>query len=454
MGLTLSFLGAAGTVTGSRHLLELGSQRILVDCGLFQGLKQLRLRNWAPFPAAPASLTTVVLTHAHLDHTGYLPALVRDGFAGRVHCTDATRDLCGILLPDSAHLQEQDAEFANRHGFSKHKPALPLYRVEDAERALGRLTALPFGRELPIADGARLKLDRAGHILGAALVELEWGGQRVVFSGDLGRYGDPIMPDPAEIESADYLVVESTYGDRRHEAIDPQAALAEIIQRTAARGGTVVIPAFAVGRAQAILFHLHRLKASGRLAGLPIFLDSPMAIDASELLLRHGDDHRLGAAECRAVCNVARYVRSGEESKALTANPVPKIIISASGMATGGRVLHHLKRYAPDPRSSIVFAGYQAAGTRGAAMVAGAQSVKMHGDYVPVRAEVSNLSMLSAHADQREIMRWLKGFRRPPRMTFIVHGEPVAADVLRRQIRDELGWPAHVPELLEKVELG
>jgi metallo-beta-lactamase family protein len=454
MGLTLSFLGAAGTVTGSRHLLELGSQRILVDCGLFQGLKQLRLRNWAPFPVAPPGLATVVLTHAHLDHSGYLPALVRDGFAGRIHCSDATRDLCGILLPDSAHLQEQDAEFANRHGFSKHKPALPLYRVEDAERALGHLTSLPFGRELPIADGARLKLSRAGHILGAALVELEWGGRRVVFSGDLGRYGDPILPDPATIEAADYLVVESTYGDRSHEALDPQAALAEIIQRTAARGGTIVIPAFAVGRAQAILFHLQRLKASGRLAGLPIFLDSPMSIDASELLLRHAEDHKLGAGECRAVCNVARYVRSGEESKALTANPMPKIIISASGMATGGRVLHHLKRYAPDPRNSIVFAGYQAAGTRGAAMVAGAESIKMHGGYVPVRAEVTNLSMLSAHADQREIMRWLKGFRRPPRMTFIVHGEPVAADVLRRLIQDELGWPAHVPELLEKVELA
>jgi metallo-beta-lactamase family protein len=454
MTLTLSFLGAAGTVTGSRHLLTLDSQRILVDCGLFQGLKQLRLRNWAPFPVPPGSLASVVLTHAHLDHTGYLPALVRDGFGAQIHCSDATADLCRILLPDSGHLQEQDAEFANRHGFSKHKPALPLYGVADAERALTHFSGFAFDQEKDVAGGARVRLRHAGHILGAAIVEVAWGGQRVVFSGDLGRYDDPILPDPAAIEAADYVVVESTYGDRIRKPVDPAEVLGEIVERTAARGGTVVIPAFAVGRAQALLFHIQQLKERGRLKGLRVFLDSPMAIDAAELLCRHPGDHKLSDAQCHALGAVARYVRSAEESKALTADPMPKIIISASGMATGGRVLHHLKRYAPDPRNTILFAGYQAVGTRGAAMLAGVDSIKIHGGEVPLRAEVANLSMLSAHADAGEILRWLKGFKAPPRMTFIVHGEPSSSDGLRRRIQDELGWPCKVAEQLEKVELG
>jgi metallo-beta-lactamase family protein len=454
MALTLSFLGAAGTVTGSRHLLALDSERILVDCGLFQGLKQLRLRNWAPFPVPPGSLASVVLTHAHLDHTGYLPALVRDRFGGPIHCSEATDDLCRLLLPDSGHLQEQDAEFANRHGFSKHKPAMPLYGVADAERALTQFSSVAFEQERVVAGGARIRLRHAGHILGAAIVEVAWGGKCVVFSGDLGRYGDPILPDPAAIEAADYLVVESTYGDRAHKPVDPRAILEEVIEQTAARGGTIIIPAFAVGRAQTLLFHLERLKASGRLQNLRVYLDSPMAIDASDLLCRHAGDHKLSAAQCRALCAVAHYVRSADESKALTADPMPKIIVSASGMATGGRVLHHLKRYAPDPRNTIIFAGYQAAGTRGAAMLAGAESIKIHGAYVPLRAEIVNLSMLSAHADAGEILRWLKGFKQPPRMTFIVHGEPTAADVLRRRIQEELGWPCKVAEQLEKVELG
>lgn len=454
MSLTLQFLGAAGTVTGSRHLLTLDSTRILVDCGLFQGLKQLRLRNWAPFPVPPGSLSDVVLTHAHLDHTGYLPALVRDGYGARVHCSAGTADLCRILLPDSGHLQEQDADFANRHGFSKHKPALPLYGVADAMRALDHLSEVAFGQETAVAGGAHIRLSHAGHILGASIVELAWGGRRIVFSGDLGRYDDPILPDPSAIESADYVVVESTYGDRAHQAVDAQALLGDIVERTAARGGTVVIPAFAVGRAQTLLFHLERLKAKGRLKNLRVFLDSPMAIDASDLLCRHGGDHKLTPAQCRALTSVARYVRSGEESKALTADPMPKIIISASGMATGGRVLHHLKHYAPDPRNTILFTGYQAAGTRGQAILAGAESVKIHGAEIPVRADIGNLSMLSAHADAGEILRWLRGFKHAPRMVFIVHGEPTAADALRRRIQDELGWSAKVAELQEKVELA
>jgi len=453
MTLTLSFLGGAGTVTGSRYVLESGESRVLVDCGLFQGLKQLRLRNWAPFPVPPKTISEAILTHAHLDHSGHLPRLVRDGFAGKVHCSEATRDLCEVLLRDSAHLQEQDAEYANRRGFSKHKPALPLYTVHDAERALGRLSPMRFDEEREIGSGFRVRLRRAGHLLGAGSLECTWQGTKLVFSGDLGRYDDPMLPDPGVMQEADYLVVESTYGNRRHDRTDPQAALAEIIELTTGRGGTVIIPAFAVGRAQTLLYHLERLKASGRLTNVPIFLNSPMAFDASDILCRHMEDQKLSEAACKRACGVARYVRDVEESKALNENPMPKVIVSASGMATGGRVLHHLKRFAPDPRSTILFAGFQAAGTRGAAMVAGAETIKIHGEYIPVHAEVKNLPMLSAHADAEEILRWLRNFRRPPRMTFITHGEPTASDVLRRRIQDELGWRATVPEHLEKTDL-
>jgi metallo-beta-lactamase family protein len=453
MTLTLSFLGGAGTVTGSRYLLESGRDRVLVDCGLFQGLKQLRLRNWAPFPIAPKTISSAILTHAHLDHSGYLPRFVREGFSGKVHCSEATQDLCEILLRDSAYLQEQDADYANRRNFSKHKPALPLYTVHDAERALDRLLPMPFDAPREIADGVRVAMRRAGHLLGAAIVECWWGGTKVVFSGDLGRYGDPMMLDPSGIHEADYLVVESTYGDRRHDRSDPQAALAEIVERTTKRGGTVIIPAFAVGRAQALLYHLERLKASGRIANVPIFLNSPMAFDASDIFCRHVKDQKLSKEACMKACGVAQYVREVEDSKALNENPMPKVIVSASGMATGGRVLHHLKRYAPDPRSTILFAGFQAAATRGAAMVAGAESIKIHGEYIPVRAEVQNLAMLSAHADAEEILRWLRNFRRPPKMTFVTHGEPTASDVLRRRIQDELGWRASAPEHLEQAAL-
>jgi metallo-beta-lactamase family protein len=453
MTLMLQFLGAAGTVTGSKYLLEADRRRILVDCGLFQGLKQLRLRNWAPFPIAQGSIDTVVLTHAHLDHSGYLPALIRDGYAGQVLCSPATEDYCTILLPDSGNLQEKDAEYANRHGFSKHKPALPLYTLRDAERALSSLSTVPFDSDRELFAGTRIRLRHAGHILGAASIEVDWNGTKVVFSGDLGRYDDPVMVDPAPVRQADFLIVESTYGDRRHERRDPADAIAEIVDRTVGRGGTVIIPAFAVGRAQSLLFHLERLKSKGRLANVPIFLDSPMAIDASEILCRHLDDHRLSEQQCRVACGVAHYVREPEESKALTANPMPKIIISASGMATGGRVLHHLKRYAPDPKSTVLFAGFQAAGTRGAAMMAGAETIKIHGQYIPVRAEIANLSMLSAHADADEILRWLRGFEQAPRLTFITHGEPTASDVLRRRIEEELGWACKIPEHQEKVDL-
>ena len=450
----LQFLGAAGTVTGSRYLLDTGTTKILVDCGLFQGYKPLRLRNWAPFPVAPGEIAAVVLTHAHLDHSGYLPLLVKNGFRGRIFCTHATRHLCKILLRDSGHLQEREAEYANRHGFSKHRPALPLYTQEDAERSLGYFTSLDFGSEHEVANGLSLKFRHAGHILGAATAELGAGDVRLVFSGDLGRPDSPTMLPPEPIAAADYLVVESTYGNRQHSDTDPATALAQVITRTTRRGGTVLIPAFAVGRAQDLLYLIGRLKASQRIArALPVFLDSPMAAEASRIFHEHREDHRLSDEECDRTYSAASYVRDVRESKALNANPAPKVIISASGMATGGRVRHHLKNLAPQRRNTLLFAGFQAGGTRGALIVDGADTVKIHGEEVAIRAEVANLEMLSAHADPGEILGWLRGFERAPKMTFVTHGEPAAADTLRRRIQGELGWPCSVPDQLDAVTL-
>ena len=449
----ITFLGGVGTVTGSKYLVEAGGRRFLVDCGLFQGYKQLRLRNWAALPIAPSSVDAVILTHAHVDHSGYLPVFMRNGFAGPVVATPATRDLCAILLPDCGHLFERDAEFANRHGFSKHRPALPLYTEAEGRDALAKFSMLAFETDRELAPGVALRLRPAGHILGAGLSRVTNGGVSLLFTGDLGRPKDAIMNAPAVETRADYLVVESTYGNRKHSSVDPQDMLADIVTRTAARGGVVLIPAFAVGRAQSILYHLSRLKAARRIPDLPIFLDSPMAIDAGEIFAAHAGEHRLSAAECTAMSRVARNVREAEESKALDRNAMPKVIISASGMATGGRVLHHLKVFAPDPRNTILFAGFQAGGTRGASLVGGAEAVKIHGAYVPVKAEVDNLHMLSAHADADEILAWLRNFEAPPRHTFITHGEPDAADALRLRIAEELGWPCSVPEYKDSEAL-
>jgi metallo-beta-lactamase family protein len=449
----IRFLGATGTVTGSKYLLRDGRASVLVDCGLFQGFKQLRLRNWAPLPVKPDSVSSVLLTHAHLDHSGYLPLLVRNGFRGRIHCSEATYDLCRILLPDSGRLQEEDAQYANRRGFSKHKPALPLYTEEDAKRCLSSFSAVPFRRETTL-DGLRVTFLPAGHILGASIVSIGDGKRTVVFSGDLGRPNDPIMVAPAQMQGADYLVIESTYGDRRHDPADPKVKLGDVIRRTSARGGVVVIPSFAVGRAQSLLYFIHRLKAEGAIpADLPVYLNSPMAVDATAIYHEHRSEHRLTFEQCEAMCRAATIVNSPEESKRLNERKGPMVIIAASGMATGGRVVHHLKAFAPDPRNAILFAGFQAGGTRGATILSGAESVKIHGDYVPIRAEVALIDNMSAHADYTEILDWLKRFGRPPRETFITHGEPVAADAMRRRVEEALRWRVRVPDYLETAEL-
>ena len=454
MSVTLTFLGAAGTVTGSKYLVEAEGRRLLVDCGLFQGFKQLRLRNWEPLPFDAKTIDAVLLTHAHVDHSGYLPLLVRNGFAGPIITTSATSDLCELLLPDSGHLMEADARFANQHGFSKHSPALPLYTEQDARLCLRSFRSTAFEQHVEIVPGCTAYFRLAGHILGAATIELDFNGVKIVFSGDLGRYGSATMLDPKSVARADYLLVESTYGNRIHDRRSPEEALEEVVTRTVRRGGTVVIPAFAVGRAQALLYHLWRLIEEDRIPRIPIFLDSPMAVNATELLCKHLGEHRLSAEECRDSCGIATYVREAEESKKLNTNRVPKVIISASGMATGGRILHHLKNYAPDSRNSIVLAGFQAGGTRGAALRDGAKEVKIHGSYVPVRAEVVSLDMFSAHADQEELLRWLSGFEEAPLQTFVIHGEPTASDVFRHRIEEKFGWSAHVPDQAERVVLN
>ncbi len=450
---TLTFLGATNTVTGSKYLLEHDGLRVLVDCGLFQGYKQLRLRNWAAPPVAPESIDAVLLTHAHLDHSGYLPVLVRDGLRAPVYCTSGTADLCSVLLPDSGRLQELDAEYANRRGFSRHRPARPLYTEVDADKALRRLRTVKFGAELPLGSKVRACFRSAGHIVGAAAVQVLYGGGSIVFSGDLGRPHDALMRPPAPRQASEYLVVESTYGNRKHDPQAPEDALAAVIERTVARGGVVVIPAFAVGRTQLLLLLLDRLKCAGRLPDIPVVLDSPMAIAATEIYQRHGAEHQLNDRECKRFSEVVRYVRSAEDSKALDQPGGPMILISASGMATGGRVVHHLKAFAPDPRNTILFAGFQAGGTRGAAMLAGAETIKIHGQQVPVHAEVCVLDMLSAHADADEILAWLGTCEVAPRHTFITHGEAEAADSLRRRIQDELGWACSVPDYRDRVDL-
>lgn len=449
----IQLLGAAGTVTGSRALVETDRARVLVDCGLFQGFKSSRLRNWEPFPVDPASVDAVVLTHAHLDHSGWLPRLVKDGFRGPVWCTEGTRDLCRLLLPDSASLQEEDARYANKKGFSRHKPALPLYTAEEAERALARLKLVAWDEERPLAGDLRLRLLPAGHILGAGMAWITDGKKSVLFSGDLGRPNDLIMPPPRPAPAADLLVMESTYGDRRHPEEDPLVGLAEELRAVARREGVLLVPSFAVGRAQTLLLALDRVWDAGDAPRLPVYLDSPMAEDATALYVHHRAEHHLGQNELAALSREVRFVRSADESRALNDKKGPFVLLSASGMLTGGRVLHHLKQRASDSKNTLLFVGYQAPGTRGARILDGEREIKIHGRYARINCHIRKVDGFSAHADQQELLDWLRAAERPPGRVLLNHGEPAACDALRVRVQDELGLTVRAARDGERVEL-
>ncbi|GAB3604460.1 MBL fold metallo-hydrolase RNA specificity domain-containing protein [Microbacterium aureliae] len=448
----LTFHGAVDTVTGSRTLVEGGGRRILVDCGLFQGFKALRERNRRPFPVPPSSIDDVVITHAHLDHTGYLPALVKNGFRGRIHSTVGTAELSGLILPDSGYLMEEEARFRARHHTSKHERPEPLYTRTDADAAVDRFVTHPFDEAVDLG-GVRVRFVPAGHILGAAQVRVETEGRTVHFTGDLGRSDDPLMNPPRPLEAADVLVAESTYGDRDHAEEDPADILADVITRVCRKNGVVIIPAFAVGRAESLLLQLSRLRTAGRIPDVPVFLNSPMAVNATEIYRRHRGEHRIGDDEFARMYALPTLVRTVDDSKLLNLRGGPCVIISASGMLEGGRVLHHVDAYGGDPRNAIILTGFQAGGTRGAALQRGERSLRIFGRDVEIEAEVHQLGSLSAHADRRQILEWMQTAPQPPGRTFLIHGEPEAADSLRQQIEWRLGWNVRVPQLGESVSI-
>jgi metallo-beta-lactamase family protein len=468
--MNLSCLGAARTVTGSKHLLEVDGHRVLVDAGLFQGLKELRQRNWQPLPVRPDSIETVVLTHAHLDHCGYLPRLVGQGFKGRIWCTPATADLARIVLADAAKLQEEDAERANRKGYTKHRPALPLFTIAEADRAMALLQPVGYERPIPVAPGVTAEFIPAGHLLGSsyARITVASSGRTILFGGDLGRFGRPVLPDPTLVPSTDVLLVESTYGDRLHDRDDDGEAVASVIKDTVQRGGKVIIPAFALGRVEELLYWINRLEEQRRIPELPVYVDSPMASKVlgeyrsrldeldPEMAARRGGNGSRNLAERKlcAFCTARlRVVTSIGESREVQESRAASIVISSSGMATGGRVLHHLARALPDPRNTVLFAGYQAAGTRGRALKDGARFTRIHGQEIPVAAKIVAIDSMSAHADANEILRWLGGFKRPPALTCLVHGEPGPMDVLKARIERELGWTVKAPLHQEKMNI-
>jgi metallo-beta-lactamase family protein len=460
---TVEFLGGVGTVTGSKFVIERGDRRVMLDCGLFQGLKELRQRNWTPLPVEPRSVATVVLTHAHIDHTGYLPRFCRDGFAGKVYATRATADLARIMLPDSGHLQEEEAAYHNKRGSSKHAPALPLYTAEDGLAAAVRVSGVAYDRPLALDADLQVSFARAGHIIGSAIVTMDLGAgdgqRRVVFSGDVGRRDAPILPDPAPIGAADYIVVESTYGDRRH---DP-APVAEHLERTilaaVQRGGPIVVPAFAVGRAQELLYYLCGLRRAGRIPALPTYLDSPMAVDATGIYWTHPEEfddemrRLVFAGQSPFEYSDLHMTRDAQASKALNDLDGSILVIAASGMATGGRILHHLHRRLPDPRATVLLVGYQAEGTRGRLLQDGAKTLRIFGDDVRVRAHVETIHGLSAHADADGLVAWLRTATTRPRRVFVVHGDPEPARTLAARVRDELGWDAVVPAYRDRLPI-
>jgi len=465
MPTTITFLGATGTVTGSRFLFETQGKKLLIDCGLFQGLKKNRLKNWDPFPVPPSEIERVLLTHAHIDHSGYLPSFCRQGFEGKIHCTHATHDLCRLLLRDSAHLQEEDAKWANKKGFSKHKPALPLYTTEDAEKCLSRFVSFHYGEDIFITDTLRVKFKDAGHILGSSFIDLKTTDngktRRFLFSGDIGSPCRPILRDPVQVYEVDYLVLESTYGNRLHTEshTSRDEELARVINESVRRGGMLLIPSFAVERSQEILFYIRELEQKGEIPSLPVYLDSPMAINATQIFeqMKSEYDFQAKLLEIEGIPILRpkqlHYTRDANDSKALHNITGPGILISASGMLEGGRILHHLKNRVSRPETTVLFVGYQAEGTRGRAMLNGNTEIKIHGRLIPVRAKIENISGFSGHADYNEILAWLMGFNRPPLKTFIVHGEPDASRSLQEKIKDKLGWEAVIPRFRESFTL-
>ena len=450
---SIQFLGATGTVTGSKFLLTINNAKFLIDCGLFQGLKNLRLKNWNPLEIDPSQIHSIILTHAHIDHSGYIPLIIKNGFRGNVYTSEATKFLCEILLPDSGHIQEDDADFANRHNYSKHSPALPLYTEKEARNSLAYFKPIPWNKRKKLSNDVSFEMVRSGHILGSGIVKIFYGKKSVTFTGDLGRQKNIIMKKPSRIDHTDYLVLESTYGDRIHADADPMQILKDLILKTIKRGGKILIPAFAVGRTQQLLYLINNIKIKYPEINTPVYVDSPMATNATKLFFEFSDEHAVSPEECDSIKRNTRLIASREDSVAIMMDAEPSIIISASGMATGGRVLHHLAAMLPNQKNTILFTGFQAAGTRGKSLIQGTPSIKIHGEYISVHAEIHSMDTLSAHADQDEILQWLHGFKSPPIKTFIVHGEPQASDELRKRIENELKWNVEIPDYREKFDL-
>lgn len=448
----IQFLGATGTVTGSKFLLTDGDQRLLIDCGLFQGLKILRLKNWNPLPVEASTIDAVILTHAHLDHSGYLPLLVKNGFSGTIFSTHGSFALCEVLLKDSAHLQEEEAKYLNKHDLSKHKPALPLYSKEDVEQTLPLFKPCDYNDPIQFGE-FRFIFRNVSHLLGASFIELSCHGKSITFSGDVGRNNDPLLKEKSPPNTTDYLVLESTYGDSRHSQDNPKELLEKIINDTINRKGIVLIPSFAVGRTQEILFYLHELKLQNRIPHVPIYVNSPMAIKSTHIYEKFTNSLKLSEVQLGKIFQDIHYIETAEQSIELNMKHEPAIILSASGMMTGGRILHHLKAMAPNANNSVVIVGFQAAGTRGEALVRGKREIKIHGEYVPINAQVHIINSLSAHADYQEIIDWIKVLETPPKKTFLVHGEPTASDEMRKHIEQQLNWNCEIAEYLEEYEL-
>jgi metallo-beta-lactamase family protein len=461
MDVNVKFLGATGTVTGSRFLLDIGKFRLLFDCGLFQGVKELRLRNWEPFPVAADSIDAIVISHAHIDHTGYLPKLIKEGFNGPIYCTRPTADLMELMLLDSAKLQEEEASFANAKGYSKHAPAEPLYKTQDAESVFPLLKKYNFEETIKISDNIDIIYKNAGHLLGAAITELHIKGdnqnKKIVFSGDLGRNHDVMLRPPTPIEQADILFIESTYGNKNNPALDPAADLERIVKDTFSRKGVVLIPAFAVGRTQALLYYLHQLMEHDRIPDVPVYIDSPMAISATYLYYRYPEYHKVKFNQTefarKLETNMLMFVKTSKHSKSLNEIKSNAIIISSSGMMTGGRILHHLYNRLPNPQDTVVVAGYQAEGTRGRKLVDKEPTIRIFGQDVPVNCKIENMTSLSGHADKEELFDWMKNFRHSPKMVFTVHGEKNHLDAYNKAIRERLGWNVLQPAYLETVNL-